>query len=273
MLESGFRGLVRKSRGVLRKQLGVGGDDVERHLPRVVFEDDVYLVSYPRSGNTWARFMLANLIRPVGVEVTFHNIMRFVPAVHQDREILESVPRPRFIKSHAPLERRYPRVIYLLRDGRDVYVSYYHYQRERLPGDTTLADYLQMDHWPGSWGEHVSSWLDGGLSEDRFLLVRYEDLYDNPDRELQRMATFSGLDVAAPVIAQAVHDSAFRSMRQMEDTAGHPRAHQFSGRFVRSGRVGSWREHFGPLEREVFKALEQENRTLVRLNYEASTDW
>lgn len=248
-------------------------DDADRHVPSMVYPDDVYLVSYPRSGNTWARFMLANLIRPAGAEVTFQNIMRFVPAVHQDLSLLDTIPRPRFVKSHAPLEPRYPRSIYLVRDGRDVYVSYYHYQRQKLPPGTTLADYLVMEHWPCSWGEHVNSWLDAALPQDRFLLIRYERLYEQPEQELRRMAVFAGLDATDAEISRAVQNSTFDSMRQIEETEGHPRAGRFSGKFVRSGRVGGWQAHFGAHDREIFKALGTENEALVRLGYESSADW
>ena len=87
------------------------------------------------------------------------------------------------------------------------------------------------------------------------------------------MATFAGIEATGAQIAEAVQNSTFDSMRQIEETAGHPRAQRFSGRFVRSGQVGGWQDHFGPREREAFKALDIENEALVRLGYEASADW
>lgn len=246
---------------------------VDRRVPDKAYDDDVYLVSYPRSGNTWARFLLANLIRPADTAVTFQTVAHILPDLHTDREQIEALSRPRIIKSHAPLEPRYPRTIYLVRDGRDVYVSYYHYRRDKLPAGTTLADYLPLDHWPCSWGEHVSGWLDAGLPEERFLLVRYEHLAEEPERELARMAAFAGIKATAAEIAAAVQNSTFDSMRRIEDRSGHPRAGHFSGHFVRSGKVGGWQAHFGPRERAAFQALACDNQALVRLGYESSRDW
>src|SRR5215831_8538045 len=65
-----------------------------------VFPDDIYLVSYPRSGNTWTRFLVGNLLNP-DQPVTFANIEGRIPEIYfgPDR-ILRHLPRPRVLKSH-----------------------------------------------------------------------------------------------------------------------------------------------------------------------------
>lgn len=49
-----------------------------RNFP--VYPDDRFLVSYPRSGNTWTRFLIANLLSP-DLEVSFLNIDHLIPDV------------------------------------------------------------------------------------------------------------------------------------------------------------------------------------------------
>src|SRR5581483_9049836 len=90
-----------------------------------VLPDDVFIVSYLRSGSTWSRFLLGNLVHE-NHTVTFANLDRFVPSIvavpdHRLRKL------PRVIKSHECFDPRYPRVIYMVRDPRDVAVSFYHY--------------------------------------------------------------------------------------------------------------------------------------------------
>ena len=46
-------------------------------------------VSYPRSGNTWMRFLLANLLAPHET-ITFRNIENFVPDLHKSAAVLDN---------------------------------------------------------------------------------------------------------------------------------------------------------------------------------------
>src|SRR5271154_483438 len=78
-----------------------------------ILPDDVFLVSYPKSGNTWIRFLLANLIFPEQ-PATFANIHRLVPdPTDSAKRDFDRLPRPRIIKSHDCYDPRYPRVIYV----------------------------------------------------------------------------------------------------------------------------------------------------------------
>src|SRR5581483_8943536 len=93
-----------------------------------LLDDDMLLVSFPRSGNTWLRVLLANLLRPEPVTLT--TIEQVVPDVYANADAdLLRVPRPRILKSHEPFDARYGRVVYLVRHPVDVAVSFYHFQR------------------------------------------------------------------------------------------------------------------------------------------------
>lgn len=64
-----------------------------------VFPDDVFLCSYPKSGNTWAKFLIANLLWKEE-SITFANIEQKIPAIYYAERKLLKVPRPRILKSH-----------------------------------------------------------------------------------------------------------------------------------------------------------------------------
>jgi len=49
----------------------------------IVFDDDVFVLSYPRSGNTWLRILLANLLSNRG-DVGFANIEKIIPDIYQN---------------------------------------------------------------------------------------------------------------------------------------------------------------------------------------------
>jgi Sulfotransferase domain len=104
-----------------------------------VYPDDTFIVSYTRSGNLWTRFLVANLVHP-NTEIRLSNIEQLVPdtTVCSNRA-LKRTPRPRFIKSHNDFDHRYKKVLYIVRDPRDVMLSYYHFQRICLQIDDTYA--------------------------------------------------------------------------------------------------------------------------------------
>ena len=122
----------------------------------------MFLVSYPRSGNTWVRFLLANLLKEGSeVEIDFHNVHRYVPEINRNNDIIKSLVPPRVIKSHALYQQSFPKVIYLVRDGRDVYVSYYYYRLKQLDEGSTFSDFLRReDHFPSSWKDHIELWFE-----------------------------------------------------------------------------------------------------------------
>ena len=104
-----------------------------------VYPDDTFLVSFPRSGNTWTRFLVCNLINPDD-PVNFAQLESRIPEIYDvtDRN-LRAFPRPRIIKSHECFDPRYKKIIYIVRDPRDVLISYYEFQLKRR----VISDELQ----------------------------------------------------------------------------------------------------------------------------------
>ena len=217
-----------------------------------VFPDDTFLVSYPKSGNTWARFLIANLVRP-HEKIDFSNVNRMIPGpeVTRNRDLMRT-PRPRIIKSHQYFDPRYPRVIYLVRDPRDVVVSQYHFQRKRklVADQYPLSEYVGrfiagQTSFYGSWGEHVASWLATRHGRPGFLLLRYEDMVEDTARELSKVASFLGLSSTPGMILQAVERSSADRMRTLEKSQAQLFTSTKNTRqdipFVRAARAGGWR--------------------------------
>jgi hypothetical protein len=224
-----------------------------------IFPDDVFLVSYPRSGNTWTRFLLANLL-DAEHPATFANIESRVAEIYFNFDhVLRRLPRPRLLKSHEAFIPRYPRVIYIVRDPRDVGVSFYHHNVKwrNLPEDYPIDDFIprfiaaQFDPWSGSWGDNVKSWISMRHGSGNFLLLRYEDLKQNTLGELLRVADFlreagfRGVATSPEKLAQAIERSSPERMRvlEKEQTRQHvqlKRTRQDKP-FIRTATSGGWR--------------------------------
>src|SRR5467141_4482966 len=90
----------------------LGRDIAGRTL--AVRPDDTFVVSYPRSGNTWTRFLIANLLHP-NQNVSFTNIEKLIPdTASQSNRALKATPRPRIIKTHQYFDHRYGKIIYIV---------------------------------------------------------------------------------------------------------------------------------------------------------------
>ena len=154
------------------------------------FARDVYLASYPRSGNTWMRLIIAQLLYGIS-EDKLNLTNRLVPDLHRN-------PRHRdvdwatfyVVKTHFPKQHRFfpsdPKyVIYLIRDPRDVVLSYRRYLARRH-GELrniheTVTDFCRGRLWPSSWVDHVQSWEEDDVFKPcRCLWIRYEDMVESP---------------------------------------------------------------------------------------------
>jgi hypothetical protein len=219
-------------------------------------DDDIFLISYPRSGSTWLRFLLANLLAPRSVAVTFANIEEFVPDVYVSAtENLERHASPRILKSHEPFDPRYRRTVYIVRDPRDVAASYRAYlmKMNYLPEDLSAHDFLrrfvdgQLDTF-GTWQEHVEGWLTARREDVDFLTTRYEDMRTDPLRELARIAEFVGAPAEPERLGKAIAASDIEAMRRLERATGHLwkplRGSRPDGEFVRHGGIGSGIDEF-----------------------------
>jgi hypothetical protein len=230
----------------------LGTDIADRNL--AVYPDDTFVVSYPRSGNTWTRFLIASLVFPSEV-VTFTNIERMIPDTSsQSNRALKRTPRPRIIKSHQYFDPRYRRVLYIVRDPRDLVLSYYNFQRKyrQIANDYPLADYVDdftngrliSADW-GSWGENVASWIYTRQNQSGFLLVRYEDMKNNTPHELRRIATFLGVEPTEERLTQAIMASSSERMRDLEKTQSDEwvatKKHRKDIPFVGTATTGRWR--------------------------------
>ena len=235
----------------------LGTDVAGRNL--AVYPDDTFIVSYPRSGNTWTRFLVANLVHP-GPPVTFANIERLIPDCEaMSSRYVKRVPRPRIIKSHEYFDPRYKKVIYIVRDPRDVALSYYDFSRKyRHIGDSYpltrfvsdfVAGRLSSVDW-GTWGENVSSWFYTRNGRPEFLLLRYEDMLSNTQSELMKVAPFLDIEPAPDRLTAAVERSSADRMRSLEATQGDQWVSTRNKRsdipFVRTASSGWWKEKLPP---------------------------
>jgi len=190
-----------------------------------------WLASFPKSGNTWVRFLLYNYL--FGSIKTSGDINRRIPAIHRESRINTDGQQTVFVKTHFVLTDRHPlldktdRAIYIKRHPKDILLSglNYHRMTGAFPEKATDQQYAQMfisrgadpiwiQQGFGTWDEHLTSWTQ----TDRFPvhITTYERLKHDTAAELEAMLRFSGFDPDPERVAQAVKASEFDQLRALE---------------------------------------------------------
>jgi hypothetical protein len=246
--------------------------------------DDVFVASYPRSGSTWLRFLLLEVVTRDSAH--FDSVNRTIPDVGWHRGCPAILPGPaRLIKTHEAYRRQYGKAIYIVRDFRDVVLSEFAYEqaRRRIAEDfdafLTLSLTSSVSGY-GTWHEHVASWADSPLeSTGQLLLVKFEDLRARTEDVVARTLDFLGLSADSRQIRQAIANNNVQRMQEkenrMSDIDGYSpqktngNGHGPGGRFVRSGSVGGWRQSFSE---EQVRVIEQyAGLSLARFGYPLET--
>lgn len=250
----------------------------------------LWLASYPKSGNTWMRMLLANYfgeedephdINTPGVTNGIASTRLFFDYVHGlDSTVLtdDEVQNLRpfvydfmsseatdlvWMKVHDAQQQVSDQVmlfpasasrgaVYILRNPLDVAVSMaFHSGHEDFEksskqicrhghsvggsADSQLRQYLH------SWTEHVISWTV--QSDIPILIVRYEDMLEDPARELRGVLKFArpDHDIEEDRLRMSVENASFENLQKAEKESGFRETTKRQKQFFRSGIAGDWK--------------------------------
>ncbi|MBI5154684.1 sulfotransferase domain-containing protein [Candidatus Poribacteria bacterium] len=243
------------------------------------------LISFPKCGRTWLRLAIGRALQVhfklegEGIEeqiLKLKKLHRFdfrIPEFLVDHEDNPQFKRPEEL-TRTKEKFAGTRVIFLVRDPRDVAVSLYFQVSKRLT-DAAIASLRQRlaaegiedraKRYEGTMSEFVRepvgsyltileyyrAWLSNRRVPKSFLLVRYEDMQKGLEQELARVFDFLEIGGIAPeTLSQAAEFTQFDKMRQMEaqgrfdvramSPADSADAESFK---TRRGVIGGYREY------------------------------
>ncbi len=216
--------------------------------------EDAFLVGYPKSGNTWLQTLMAGAFCGVNPRLAPDALVQeLVPDVHA-KQFYRRYGTPTFFKSHHLPRPEYRRVVYLLRDGRDVMVSYFHHLAALGGCHPDALEIVRTGRhlFPCKWHEHVRAWL-GNPYGASMMVVRYEDLRRSTGEVLRALCRFLGLVRDDTLLDAVVAQASFESMRERERSSGWEATCWPRDRaFVRRGVVGSHRDEMDAAVLEAF---------------------
>ena len=234
---------------------------------------------YPKSGTVWLCQLMSSVLD-----------------LPYTQNYLLPVAMPSVVHAHWKHDSRLPQSLYIVRDGRDVMVSYYHYRMKALdryrsprhaaklqkqfdkhlgkgfdPSDirTNLPAFLELELQGKlspvpSWGDHVRQWTQPRA--EGVGILRYEDLLSAPCQTLgDAFEQVLGSRFEPWILETAVKrfDFARRSGRKPGE--------EDSNAFLRKGVAGEWRSSFTREAAEIFD--HHAGDVLLEMNYENDRGW
>lgn len=229
-----------------------------------------------------------------------NNVMRMVSDYFLEGELLKTGKT--LVGDKSPLlspgtvreiHEVYPeaRVIHIIRDGRDAAVSAMHHtwnfgnvredskiarKREAYRRDPReliesgegifAGDLLRKA--AREWGSLVGATVEDGpkLLGPNYREVRYEDLLERPEEEVEKLLEFLGARADVEAVGRCVGSASFEKLSE-----GRDRGREDSTSFFRKGVAGEWEGVFTRRDRRIFK--EEAGELLIRLGYEKDGTW
>nr|XP_003225300.2 PREDICTED: sulfotransferase 1C2 [Anolis carolinensis]XP_016851665.1 PREDICTED: sulfotransferase 1C2 [Anolis carolinensis]XP_016851666.1 PREDICTED: sulfotransferase 1C2 [Anolis carolinensis] len=247
------------------KETGMYWEEIQNFKAR---PDDLLICTYPKAGTTWMQ-EIVDMIQhggdpekcaraPIYQRSPFVGCS-FLISIPTSLEKIDAMPSPRTLKTHFPVEHLPPsfwdqkcKIIYVARNAKDNMVSYFHFHNMTsiIPDsgswDEFMENFIAGKVCWGSWFDHVQGWWK---AKDRhpILYLFYEDIKEDPAREIQKIAQFLGIDLSASVLNRIVQHTQFENMKTnpLVNYSTLPSLFDLTvSPFMRKGIVGDWKAHF-----------------------------
>jgi len=224
-------------------------------LDLLIEKTDVFLISYMKCGRTWLRFIIGKIFE------NFFDLKEIDVLYYSDCYSNPNVKAPIITSYHDDnphqkkfdeLEReknkyRNNKIMFLVRDPRDVAVSLYYHMKYRVKNYEGNIDDFVMEKIPGIV-QYFNIWHHNMANVKDFILIKYEDLKSQNVVEIKRICQFLGFTNLNNEFYQIIsRESSFEVMKsyEIENKAANPQLHKSTvngnkALKVRKGIVGGY---------------------------------
>ena len=234
-------------------------------------DQDIFIAAYPKSGNTWMQNLVACILLDSTSPLLNQNLVNeIIPDVHA-KKYYKRIFNTMIFKTHALPQAQYKKVIHLVRDGRDVMVSYHKMGVNRnLDYPYSLKEMVIEGKGisPSKWHEHTREWINNPHKAD-ILTVRYEDLHTQPVAVLQQICKFINVQMSDQRLKEIVDHNSIEKLRDRGSEFGMDNDHKWKNKpvtaFFRKGQVGSYQNE---MDEELIRYFNEEAQDELRkFNY------
>jgi len=236
---------------------------------------DLWVTTYPKSGTTWCQYVVYLLAGNTPDWKYFSQVAWLEVGLLMDVDFASLPPpqagRLRLFKSHwwPDCHMAYngkSRYIYIMRNGLDVAVSYFHhtYALRMYEYDGSLDDYFELfmegDVDCGSWWRHCLAWWERSKRHGDVLFIHYEDMKSDTVAVYRRIAEFMGVSATDEELQKIKSLTTVSAMKKLaEEAPGHKRLAQAARKpdgasHIRNGNVGESKQCLSAEQRARFVA-------------------
>ncbi|XP_067927946.1 sulfotransferase 1C2A-like [Watersipora subatra] len=235
-----------------------------------VFDDDIYLLTYAKSGSHWL-FEIVMMLTRRSAEHRKETVSQHMLEILFDPTAKQS-EGCRVISSHLPpsvlppdmLNNKSAKFIQIHRNPADVAVSYRHHLSNKV---TDFGGHLTHD-WESfinqifcnkekmcnlTWWNYTTEWWTEFKDNPNYLSVFYEELKESPVKVIGEIAEFLKIGADKKLVEEIADQVSFDRMsegKRKNEILSQFYRKEFT--FYRKGLVGDWRNHFTREQHERF---------------------
>jgi hypothetical protein len=205
----------------------------------------IVVAEYPKSGGTWIVSVIGDALglpkRDIYISDEYKTFdVRKHPWYRNAPDLV--LPDACVIKSHelpnSDLHTFPMRLVHLVRDGRDVVVSRFCFDRDFCVANGIYGKFEETfdDYVPrvaADWNRYVLAWQTAGVP-----FVQYEKFLADPVTAAQSLLSSAGMKVPEEAILSALNAN---TKEKLHEALSEAFVHNT---FVRKGVAGDWRNHF-----------------------------
>ena len=221
-------------------------------------QQKILLYGYPKSGNTWLRFLLYNycnlLLNPQNDKTITYKRLNILQNNVMDRGTTFSNQEgfPLFYRTHVIYRKEYELFsskIFIHRNPLDTLISAYYFYKDRdVPFlDDPVGIRYKLNDIDFYISYKINDWINFYRESIKHadIIINYSNMINDCEDELSRLVSFLGWNIDHMLIKRSVSYSSFdkinsMAMREGQQYGNGPSDGTFYGKFTRDGTEGQF---------------------------------
>ncbi|XP_049627340.1 amine sulfotransferase-like [Suncus etruscus] len=251
-------------------------------------DDDVFIITYPKSGTIWTQQILSLIyFEEHRKQTRMMETIDLAPFLEYNIRNMDFLrrPDPRLFSSHLPyylvpngLKNKKAKIIYIYRNPKDVMTSFFHFSNWVVVFEASknmesfMQQFLDGKVVGSLWFDHIKGWYEH-RHKFNILFVSYEEMKKDLRSVVQKFCKFLGKELSEDDLDTVVKQATFKNMKadsraNYDDIITNEIGKRNNyGQFLRKGTIGDWKNNFTVQQSERFDIIFQKKMKDIPLKF------